>query len=63
VARDDVRVDAAGNLISTVRPHGCPLAAAGVLVLGLILVIVLSFVAHQVLSWRRATGQRRQQLK
>jgi hypothetical protein len=24
---------------------------------------VLSFVAHQVLSWRRATGQRRQQLK
>jgi hypothetical protein len=31
--------------------------------LGLILVIVLSFVAHQVLSWRRATGQRRQQLK
>ena len=31
--------------------------------LGLILVIVLSFVAHQVLSWRRATGERRQQLK
>ena len=63
VARHDVRVDAAGNLISTGRPHGGPLAAVGVLVLGLILVIVLSFVAHQVLSWRRATGQRRQQLK
>jgi len=31
--------------------------------LGLILVIVLSFVAHQVFSWRRATGERRQQLK
>jgi hypothetical protein len=31
--------------------------------LGLILVIVGSFVARQVLSWRRATGQRRQQLK
>jgi len=29
----------------------------------LILVIVLSFVAHQVLSWRRAAGERRQQLK
>ena len=28
-----------------------------------ILVIWLSFVAHQVLSWRRATGERRQQLK
>ncbi|MCW2907169.1 MAG: histidine kinase [Actinomycetia bacterium] len=63
VARHDVRIDAAGNLISTGPPHGGPLAAAGVLVLGLILVIVLSFVAHQVLSWRRATGQRRQQLK
>ncbi len=63
VARHDVRVDAAGNLISTGRPHGGPLAAVGVLVLGLIVVIVLSFVAHQVLSWRRATGQRRQQLK
>ncbi len=29
----------------------------------MILVIVLSFLAYQVLSWRRATGQRRQQLK
>ena len=63
VVRHDVRIDAAGNLISTGRPHGGPLAAAGVLVLGLILVIVLSFVAHQVLSWRRAEGERRQQLK
>jgi hypothetical protein len=63
VARHDVRIDAAGNLISTGQPHGGPLAAAGVLGLGLILVMVLSFVAHQVLSWRRATGQRRQQLK
>ena len=27
------------------------------------MVIGLSFVAHQVLSWRRATGERRQQLK
>jgi hypothetical protein len=63
VARHDVRIDAAGNLISTGRPHGGPLAVAGALGLGLILVIVLSFVGHQVLSWRRATGQRRQQLK
>jgi hypothetical protein len=63
VARHDVRIDAAGNLISTGRPHGGLLAVAGPMGLGLILVIVLSFVAHQVLSWRRATGQRRQQLK
>ena len=27
------------------------------------MVIALSFVVHQVLSWRRATGERRQQLK
>jgi hypothetical protein len=64
VARHDVRMDAVGNLTSTAgRSHGGLLAAAGPLGLGLIVVIVLSFVAHQVLSWRRATGQRRQQLK
>jgi hypothetical protein len=63
VARHDVRIDAAGNLISTGRPHGGLLAAAGPLGLGLIVVIVLSFVAHQVFSWRRATGEQRQQLK
>jgi hypothetical protein len=63
VARHDVRIDAAGNLISTGRPHGGLLAVAAPLGLGLILVIVLSFVAHQVLSWRRAAGERRQQLK
>lgn len=63
VARHDVRIDAAGNLISTGRPHGGVLAVAAPLGLGLILVIVLSFVAHQVFSWRRATGERRQQLK
>jgi hypothetical protein len=63
VVRHDVRVDAAGNLISTGRPHGGLLAVAAPLGLGLILVIVLSFVAHQVFSWRRATGERRQQLK
>ena len=63
VARHDVRIDAAGNLISPGRPHGGLLAVAAPLGLGLILVIVLSFVAHQVFSWRRATGERRQQLK
>jgi MFS family permease len=60
VARHDVRVDAAGNLISTGTSHGGPIAGAVAL---LILGIWLSFVAHQVLSWRRATGERRQQLK
>jgi hypothetical protein len=63
VARHDVRLDAFGDVISTGRSHGGPLAAAEVLGLLLILVIWLSFVAHQVLSWRRAIGERRQQLK
>ena len=63
VARHDVRLDAFGDVISTGQPHGGPLAAAEVLGLLLVLVIWLSFVAHQVLSWRRATGERRQQLK
>ena len=37
--------------------------AAEILGLLLILVAWLSFVMHQVLSWRRAVGERRQQLK
>ena len=63
VARHDVRLDAFGDVISTGRSHGGPLAAAELLGLLLVLVIWLSFVAHQVLSWRRAMGERRQQLK
>jgi len=63
VARHDVRLDAFGDVISTGRSHDGLLAAAEVLGLLLILVIWLSFIAHQVLSWRRATGERRQQLK
>jgi hypothetical protein len=63
VARHDVRLDASGDLISTGHSHGGLLAAGAVLGPVLILVIWLSFVAHQVLSWRRATGERRQQLK
>jgi hypothetical protein len=63
VARHDVRVDAFGDVISGGNSHGGPLAVAEVVGLGVILVIWVSFVAHQVLSWRRAVGERRQQLK
>ncbi len=63
VARHDVRLDAFGDVVSSGKSHGGPLAAAEILGLLLILVIWLSFVAHQVLSWRRASGERRQQLK
>ena len=64
VASHDVHLDSFGDVISSGKSHGGGArAAAEVLGLGLILVIWLSFVAHQVLSWRRATGERRQQLK
>ena len=63
VARHDVRLDAFGDVITKAHSHGGPLGAAEVLGLVSILVTWLSFIAHQVLSWRRATGERRQQLK
>jgi hypothetical protein len=64
VASHDVRLDAFGDVISSGKSHGGGLLGlAEVLGLVFILVIWLSFVGHQVLSWRRATGERRQQLK
>ena len=63
VARHDVRLDAYGDVISTGRSHGGLAGSVVVLAVAGILLIWLSFVAHQVLSWRRATGEQRQQLK
>jgi hypothetical protein len=63
VASHDVRLDDFGDVITYGKSHGGPLAVAEVLGLLSILAITLSFVAHQVLSWRRAAGERRQQLK
>jgi hypothetical protein len=64
VARHDVRLDAYGDVISTGRSSGGGLAGAvTVLTVVAILAIWLSFVTHQVLSWRRASGEQRQQLK
>jgi hypothetical protein len=64
VAHHDVRLDAYGDVISSGHSEGGGLAgAAVVLAVAGILFIWLSFVGHQVLSWRRATGERRQQLK
>jgi hypothetical protein len=54
-----IRLDSTGDVVST---QHLPAWFAGV-VLVPICAIWLSFVAHQVLSWRRATGERRQQLK
>jgi hypothetical protein len=63
VAGQHLRLDSSGDVVSKSHPPGGLAAAVWVLGLLAIAVIVLSFVAHQVLSWRRATGERRQQLK
>ena len=62
VASHDVHLDSFGDVISNGHTGGA-LAAAEMLGLLSIAAIWLSFVAHQALSWRRATGERRQQLK
>jgi hypothetical protein len=58
VASHEIRLDSSGSTTNTDHPPGW----IGVLIVP-ILLIWLSFMAHQVLSWRRATDERRQQLK
>jgi hypothetical protein len=65
-AGHDIHLDRGGDLTNTAQQGGWlanPPAWLAFPVLGLIAVIGLSFVGHQVLSWRRAGGERRQQLK
>ena len=62
LAAHPVRVDSTGGLAAVDNPtggfavvqHGCLLV---------LLVLSLSFIGRQVLSWRRSSGERRQQLK
>jgi hypothetical protein len=66
VAGHDIRVDSSGDVRSARDlagwlAHPPPWLAGAVLVL--LAVIALSFVAHQAFSWRRASGEHRQQLK
>ncbi|MGH3235602.1 MAG: hypothetical protein ACRDOH_20590 [Streptosporangiaceae bacterium] len=63
VASHDIHLDSSGEVISQGHAPGGPAAAAQVLVLAAIGAIWLSFLARQALSWRRAGGERRQQLK
>jgi len=58
VASHKIRLDSSGSTTNTDHPPGW----IGVLIVP-ILLIWLSFMAHQVLTWRRATDERRQQLK
>ena len=57
-----ISVDGAGQLNKTYNPSGVPLIVFGVLLVS-VPAFWLSFVGRQIVSWRRATGERRQQLK
>jgi hypothetical protein len=59
VAGYHVRLDISGAVVSANGPEGW----LGAVLLLSIVVIWLSFVVRQVLSWQRASGERRQQLK
>ena len=66
VAWQDIHVDSSGDVRSARHLAGWlahPPQWLATVVLVSVVVIALSFVAHQVLSWRRASGERRQQLK
>ena len=62
LAAHPVRVDNNGGLAALDHPAGWFNAVQGLLVF-VLLGLSLAFIARQALSWRRATGERRQQLK
>jgi hypothetical protein len=62
LAAHPVRVDESGGLAAVDHPVGWFNAVQGMIIIG-IFVLSLSFILRQALSWRRATGERRQQLK
>jgi len=61
MTRQPVAVDGAGQLIK--QPNPPMVAAVAVALIVAVPVFWVSFVARQVLSWRQASGERRQQLK
>jgi len=62
LAAHPVRVDESGGLAAVDHPVGWFNAVQGTIIVA-ILGLSLGFVVRQALSWRRATGERRQQLK
>lgn len=63
VADHDVQLDSFGDITSGAARVNSTLTALEILVVGVIVLIWLSFIGHQVLSCRRTTGERRQQQK
>jgi two-component system, NarL family, sensor kinase len=62
LAAHPVRVDNNGGLTALDYPAGWYHGVQGLLIV-VLLALSLAFIARQALSWRRATGERRQQLK
>ena len=62
LAAHPIRVDSNGGLAAVDQPAGWFNAVQGLLIL-VLLGLSMAFIARQALSWRRATGERRQQLK
>jgi hypothetical protein len=62
LAAHPVRVDQSGGLAAVDHPVGWFNAVQGMILI-LIFGLSLSFIVRQALSWRRASGERRQQLK
>jgi hypothetical protein len=62
LAQHPIRVDRTSGLAAVDHPVGWFNAVQGLLILA-VLVLSLAFIARQALSWRRAAGERRQQLK
>ena len=62
LAAHPIRVDGNGGLAAVDQPAGWFNAVQGLLVV-VLLGLSLAFIVRQALSWRRATGERRQQLK
>jgi hypothetical protein len=61
MSRQPVAVDGAGQLVK--QPNPPDVTAVAVVLIAALPVFWVSFVARQVLSWRQAAGERRQQLK
>jgi len=62
LAAHPIRVDSNGGLAGVDQPAGWFNAVQGLLIL-VLLGLSMAYIARQALSWRRASGERRQQLK